>query len=143
MIRTISKSTTIWACKDQCCGASPRSWRASLIRILSHQEMMGEGLQMSYRNFKLERINILRVYCLKEKILISQEFLCGLPEYQMNGEGLGSTPAPTPSHPPPPLHLTPSPHPTPTSSIMAGFELLGLGWSAGGRGWLHLQPLWS
>lgn len=64
--------------------------------------MMGEVLQVSYRNFKLERINILRVYCLKEKILISQEFLCGLPEYQMNGEGQGT--APTPSHHPPILH---------------------------------------
>lgn len=46
--------------------------------------MMEEGLQVSYRHLKLERINILRVYCLKEPILISQEFLCGLPEYQMN-----------------------------------------------------------
>lgn len=88
--------------------------------------MMGEGLQVSYRNFKLERINILRVYCLKEKILISQEFLCGLSEYQMNEGGMGADPQPL-------LHLCIPPAP-PTSSIRTGFELLGLGWSAGRGG---------
>lgn len=74
----------------------PRSWRPSLIKIPSHQEMMEEGLRVSYRNLKLERINILRAYCLKEQILISQEFLCGLPEYQMNqmnAGGLGVDPS--------------------------------------------------
>lgn len=74
--------------------------------------MMGEGLQVSYRNFKLERINILRVYCLKEKILISQEFLCGLSEYQMNEGGMGADPQPL-------LHLCiPPPHPHPPSGLV-------------------------